>query len=112
MINIVIGKPGSGKTYHIVKYLYEVLTDLIKRDTLERVIYTNVSVNIDEFNRQLSADFKTEVDISDILIVLGPEDLKYNSSLIADEDKIIKRVAGKVYYSIAAISRIVTSTKL
>ena len=105
MINIVIGKPGSGKTYHIVKYLYEVLTELLKKSEIERKVYTNISVNIDEFNRQLSKTFGEEIDVTNILITLEAEDLKYNSRLITMEDRIEKRVAGKSFYSVAATSK-------
>lgn len=105
MINIVIGKPGSGKTYHIVRYLYEVLTELLKKSTIERKIYTNISVNIDEFNSQLSKDFKTEIHVENILVTLEPEDLKYDSRRITEDDKIEKRVAGKSFYSVAATSQ-------
>lgn len=100
MINIVIGKPGSGKTYHMVRYIYDVVSDLLRKDTLDRVIYTNVSVNIDEFNRQLSEEFKTEIDVTCIIKTLSADDLRYDSSLIDDEDKQVKRVAGKAFYSV------------
>lgn len=105
MINIVIGKPGSGKTYHMVKYLYEVLTELLKKSDIERKIYTNISVNIDEFNKQLSKDFNMEIDVTSILKTLSPEDLKYDSRRVALEDRIEKRVAGKSFYSVAATSK-------
>lgn len=105
MINIVIGKPGSGKTYHMVRYLFDLLADLIKKKDNERTVYTNISVNIDEFNRQLSAKFGQPVDISGILVILGPEDLKFNPALLAMEDRIEKRVAGKSFYSVAATSK-------
>lgn len=105
MISIVIGKPGSGKTYHIVKYLYEVLTELLKKSEIERKVYTNISVNIEEFNRQLSETFGQDIDVTNILITLEPEDLKYDSRRIALEDRIEKRVAGKSFYSVAASSK-------
>lgn len=105
MINIVIGKPGSGKTYHMVRYLYEVLVELLKKENQERKIYTNIAVNIDEFNRQLSEHFKTEVDVSQILIILDSAFLQYDPKLIANEDRLEKRVAGRSYYSVKATSK-------
>ena len=105
MINIVIGKPGSGKTYHMVRYLYEVLVELLKKENQERKIYTNIAVNIDEFNRQLSEHFKTQVDVSQILIILDSQFLQYDPKLIANEDRLEKRVAGRSYYSVKATSK-------
>ena len=105
MISIVIGKPGSGKTYHMVRYLYDVLVELLKKKDIERRIYTNISVNIDEFNAQLSKAFKQNIDVSNLLLTLEPEDLKYNPRLLSQEDRIEKRVAGKSYFSIAANSQ-------
>lgn len=56
MLNIITGKPGSGKSYFAVKKIVEQLTDCLEFERREgtphqRKIYTNISLNIDEFIR-------------------------------------------------------------
>ena len=105
MISIVIGKPGSGKTYHMVRYLFDMLCDLLKKSDNDRTIYTNISVNIQEFNRQLSEKFGQVIDVSSLLTVLDANELKFDPRLVAPEDRIEKRVAGKSFFSVAATSK-------
>ncbi|MBP5620520.1 MAG: hypothetical protein J6X44_00750, partial [Thermoguttaceae bacterium] len=81
MITIVVGKPGSGQSYHIVRHIAKYLTTLSKKETIERKIYTNVSLNLDElqayFNRRAIS-----IDVRSIVKLLEEADLKL------DRDKL------------------------
>lgn len=85
MISIVIGKPGSGKSYHIVKYLYDEFCAMA-RSGITRNIYTNITLNIDEINRAVRKATHTEFDVSPFVFFLSDKDLRYDVSRLRDND--------------------------
>lgn len=91
MITVVIGKPGTGKSYHCTRYLAQYLTTLARKDQLERKIFTNLSVNLDAFQSYFDKRH-IKIDVRDVLIKLEPEDLKYDEErLERGEKRIVKR---------------------
>lgn len=58
MLNLVVGKPGSGKSYYMVRRLYcdYILTQAQVEPVNRRHIYTNLPLNLVEFNKTLSLD--------------------------------------------------------
>ena len=68
-LQIVSGKPGSGKSYHTVVLLLAYLEDwarfeLKEERAFDRVLYTNLTLDTDKINAYLSDKIGQEVDIS------------------------------------------------
>lgn len=69
MLYLIIGKPGSGKSYFAVSKIAENLVDFArfeKRENKhhERVIYTNLQLNIDAINKYVSNQIGSDIDVS------------------------------------------------
>lgn len=73
MLNIITGKPGSGKSYFAVKKIVEQLSECLDYERREgsphqRKIYTNISLNLDEFIRY----FQTS-EVNKYLVVIDQD---------------------------------------
>lgn len=91
MITVVIGKPGTGKSYHCTRYLVNYLTTLARKNQLERKIFTNLSVNVDAFQKYFDRRH-IKIDVSDVLVVLDSEELRYDENrLERGEKRLVKR---------------------
>lgn len=85
MIQVVIGKPGSGKSYHIVRYIVDYISKLAKKQDSRRVIYTNISLNL--VNLQKYFDKKNiKIDVNDYVSLLTEDDLRFNPDLLSPDD--------------------------
>ena len=95
MISIVIGKPGSGKSYHITRYIVDYLTKLAKKKETKRVIFTNISLNL--VNLQKYFDERgIKINVSHFVKLLTEDDLCFNPDYLQDgEVKEEKRGARK-----------------
>lgn len=85
MISLLIGKPGSGKSYHATREILRLLATDIKRKA-SRKVYTNVSLNIDEVNLYLTAELGQEVDVSERVIVLEDDFFVFDRSAVTASD--------------------------
>lgn len=94
MITIVIGKPGSGKSYDTVSRLADDMVDRINRSAELPTIVTNLKLNLDAFTEYVAKQTKKEVDFQ--IITLTDEDLNEycwwrnlpeNSRIILDESQ-------------------------
>ena len=85
MISIVIGKPGSGKSYHIVKYLFDEFCSMA-RTGITRNIYTNISLNIDEINKAVKKKTNVSLDVKPLINFLSDKDLRYDASRLREGD--------------------------
>ena len=68
-LQIVAGKPGSGKSYHTVTMLLQHLEDWSKFERKEqrpfdRVLYTNLPLSVDSINEYLTKKTGEETDVS------------------------------------------------
>ena len=64
MITIVVGKPGSGKSYDTVSRLAGDLVDRLNRSAELPTIVTNLKLNIDEFSDYVRRESKKDVDLN------------------------------------------------
>lgn len=87
MITIVIGKPGSGKSYDTVRQLLRVLENDVKRGEIRR-IYTNLSLNVTAINAFLTAKLSRKVDITSAVTILNDDDFKFRDDLVTEDDYI------------------------
>ena len=95
MISIVIGKPGSGKSYHITRYIVDYLTKLSKKKESKRVIYTNISLNLPNLQKYFD-ERHIKIDVSRFVVLLSEDDLRFNSDYLKEgEVKEEKRGARK-----------------
>lgn len=95
MISIVIGKPGSGKSYHIVKYLYDEFCSMA-RTGITRNIYTNITLNIDEINKAVRKATRSNFDVTPFVYFLTDKDLRYDVSRLRENDlKVVIRGSKK-----------------
>lgn len=85
MISIVIGKPGSGKSYHIVKYLFDEFCNMA-RTGIHRNIYTNITLNVDEINKAVKKRTKVDFDAAPLVNFLSDKDLRYDTSRLREND--------------------------
>lgn len=85
MITLLIGKPGSGKSYHATREILRILAQDVKRGS-KRKIYTNLSLVIEEVNIYLSAELGTDVDVSDRVVVLPDEFFVFDKSAVTSSD--------------------------
>lgn len=111
VISIVVGKPGSGKSYYVVSKLCEQLEEMLIGLRDRRKVVTNLSLQKSELVKYLS-DRHKKIDISVIeelvnssVRVLELHDLQYNRDYVEDGEEYQKRVAGKVIDLIAPTSR-------
>lgn len=68
-LSLIVGKPGSGKSYYAVKRIIQELVDwcVFERDnneSYERIIYTNLILNLDRINEYVSNSIGENVDVS------------------------------------------------
>lgn len=78
MLYLIIGKPGSGKSYFAVSKIAENLVDfaryeLKEKKAHERSIYTNLQLNNDAINDYVSKQIGQKVDVSHYLHFLGAD---------------------------------------
>ena len=100
MISVVIGKPGSGKSYHITRYIVDYLTKLAKKKDSRRVIYTNISLNL--VNLQKYFDRKgVKIDVNDYVTLLTEDDLRFNPELL-EEGEVKEEKRGFRKYKVIA----------
>ena len=104
MIQIVIGKPGTGKSYHIVRYLVKYLTTLSKKSDIKRHIYTNVSLNLEAFQEYFDRH-KLNLEIEDIITILKDDDLIYDEKRLSPGDVRQVRKGNKVEIEISPRSQ-------
>lgn len=79
-LQIVSGKPGSGKSYHTVTMLLAQLEDWARFEQKEgrpfdRVLYTNLTLDVAKINEYLSKSIGHEVDVSHYIQPIN-EDVK------------------------------------
>jgi broad-specificity NMP kinase len=60
MLDIICGKPGSGKTYHCASMLVDMLTDWCKYEKknnqkFSRRLFTNIQINVDQLNKVIES---------------------------------------------------------
>lgn len=104
MIRIVIGKPGSGKSYHIVRYLVDYLTTMANKENFERHIYTNLSLNIEACQKYFDRE-KIKINVSSCVTVLSDHDLHFDESLLAEGDLSEERRGSRSRTTIKPSSR-------
>lgn len=85
MISILIGKPGSGKSYHATKEILKLLENDIRRNA-SRKVYTNIALNIEEVNIYLSTELGEEVDVSSRVVLLDDSFFVFDRSLVRESD--------------------------
>jgi zona occludens toxin (predicted ATPase) len=71
-LQIVAGKPGSGKSYHTVTMLLQHLEDwavyqLKEGKSFERVLYTNLPLQVETINAYLSRKIGEDVEVFDYI---------------------------------------------
>lgn len=104
MITILIGKPGSGKSYHVVRYLVNYLETLSSKSRIDRVIYTNVSLNLSAFQDYFDRR-KIDIKVDRVVRLLKETDLRLNPELVKpDEIKTVKR-GYRTYQEISPTSK-------
>jgi hypothetical protein len=69
MLTIIAGKPGSGKTYHMMSLLTDQLTDWARYENkhgqpFDSTVQTNIVINMDGINETISKRIGKEVDVS------------------------------------------------
>lgn len=70
-LNLVVGKPGSGKSYYMVRRLYnDFIMTFAQSTDGRRSIYTNLPLNLIEINKQLKLDGITNYDVFDYVYFL------------------------------------------
>lgn len=104
MISIVIGKPGTGKSYHCTRYLANYIETLAKKKQLERRIFTNLSVNIDAFQKYFDRR-RVKVNVAEILIPIDGSTLKYDEELLAPGEKRTVKRGNKEFLEISPSSQ-------
>ncbi|MDO4569745.1 MAG: zonular occludens toxin domain-containing protein [Planctomycetia bacterium] len=77
-LSLIIGKPGSGKTYFAVSKIADFLCDVARYELknkirFERNIYTNLLLNIEKINEYCSKHVGESVDLSSHIIFLDDE---------------------------------------
>lgn len=100
MISIVIGKPGSGKSYHITRYIVDYLTKLAKKKESKRVIYTNISLNLPNLQKYFD-ERKIKIDVSRFVRLLGEDDLRFRGDLLEEGDVKEEKRGARKYRVIA-----------
>lgn len=75
MFGLFSGKPGTGKTFEMMRRLVDDIADWIRYEEREgeefpRKLYTNIVINIDGLNRTLSDRLGKEVDASKYIVFL------------------------------------------
>ncbi len=81
MLRIIIGKPGSGKSYYAVKQMVGMLEDWVRYEIENgepygRRIYTNIGLDIGAINGFLSRKLKETVDVEKYVVQLDDEELE------------------------------------
>lgn len=87
MITIVIGKPGSGKSYDTVRNLLRILENDVKRGEIRRV-YTNLPLNVKGINDYLSKKLDKKIDVSSSITLLNNDFFTFDDSLVTEEDYV------------------------
>ena len=87
MITVVVGKPGSGKSYDCVKNLLAVLEADIQKGSVRKV-YTNLALNVPAIEAYLEKRLGKKVDLSANIVVLEPDFFKFRSDLIQSSDVV------------------------
>jgi hypothetical protein len=69
MLRIIAGKPGTGKTYHMMSLLTDQLTDWVRYENkhgqpFDSSVQTNIVIHIDGLNETVSRRIGKEVDVS------------------------------------------------
>jgi hypothetical protein len=69
MLTIIAGKPGSGKTYHMMSLLTDNLTDWVRYENkhgqpYDSTLQTNIVINIEGLNETVSKRIGKTVDVS------------------------------------------------
>ncbi|MDR2641582.1 MAG: zonular occludens toxin domain-containing protein [Planctomycetaceae bacterium] len=95
-LSLIVGKPGSGKSYYSVKWIIRELTDycVFERDhneQFERVIYTNLILNVDLINDYISNSIGSFVDVSKYLFFM-------DNDFFFDVDRCLKVVNRKRWW--------------
>ena len=87
MITVVVGKPGSGKSYDCVRNLLQVLEADIKKGSVRKV-YTNLALNVPAIEAYLEKRLGQKVDLSASIVVLEPDFFKFRSDLLQSSDVV------------------------
>jgi zona occludens toxin (predicted ATPase) len=75
-LNVIHGKPGSGKSCYCVSLLLKLFSDWVryrvdKGEVFSRVLYTNIPLNIDNINSYLSSELMIDdVDITSNVVLI------------------------------------------
>jgi hypothetical protein len=69
MLTIIAGKPGSGKTYHMMSLLTDQLTDWVRYENkhgqpFDSTVWTNIVINQEGINETISKRIGKTVDVS------------------------------------------------
>jgi hypothetical protein len=72
MLTIIAGKPGSGKTYHMMSLLTDQLTDWVRYENkhgqpFDSTVWTNIVINKDGINETISKRIGKDSDVSHYL---------------------------------------------
>ena len=93
MISIVIGKPGSGKSYDTVRNLLTTIENDVNRGKIRR-IYTNLSLNVPEIESYIEKKTRKRVDLRSKIRILNDEFFVFRDDLVRDDD-YVKQGSGK-----------------
>lgn len=104
MITIILGKPGTGKSYHCTRYLADYIGTLARKENFERKVFTNLSVNIEAFQRYYDRR-KIKVDVKDVLFKLDDAELKYDERYLKPGEKRIVKRGNKEFLEIDPASK-------
>lgn len=74
-LSLIVGKPGSGKSYYAVLKIAEYLTEWARYEIREgapfqRALYTNLHLNIDEINRYVKLQIGQDFDVTPYIFML------------------------------------------
>lgn len=86
MITIVLGKPGTGKSYHTVRYLANYITTLARKEKIERSIFTNLSIDLDALQRYCDCK-RIKINISETVFKVDDSFLKYDETYLERGEK-------------------------
>lgn len=78
MLNLIVGKPGAGKSYYMVRRLYndyilDIARGIVNDGNVVRRIYTNIPLDLVSINKQLHLDGFASVDCSKFITELDAE---------------------------------------
>lgn len=99
MITIVLGKPGTGKSYHTVRYIANYLRTLAKKESIDRKIFTNLSINPDALQKYFDRR-RIKIDVSDVLVLIDDRFLKYDETYLQPGEKRLEKRGNKEFLTV------------